>query len=102
MASSRTPWASAISRAASSSSSRTAKCSRRRATATPTSQRKRPVDPERTLFRAGSVAKLVTHTAVMQLVEQGKLDLDADIAKYLDFPVPDAMRSASRSRCTTS
>ena len=51
---------------------------------------KRPVDPQRTLFRAGSVAKLVTHTAVMQLVEQGKLDLDADIAKYLDFPVPDA------------
>jgi CubicO group peptidase (beta-lactamase class C family) len=51
---------------------------------------KRPVDPERTLFRAGSVAKLVTHTAVMQLVEQGKLDLDGDIAKYLDFPVPDA------------
>jgi CubicO group peptidase (beta-lactamase class C family) len=50
----------------------------------------KPVDPERTLFRAGSVAKLVTHTAVMQLVEQGKLDLDADIAKYLDFPVPDA------------
>lgn len=51
---------------------------------------KRPVDPERTLFRAGSVAKLVTHTAAMQLVEQGKLDLDGDIAKYLDFPVPDA------------
>jgi CubicO group peptidase (beta-lactamase class C family) len=51
---------------------------------------KRPVDPERTLFRAGSVAKLVTHTAVMQLVEQGKLDLDGDIAQYLDFPVPDA------------
>ena len=51
---------------------------------------KRPVDPQRTLFRAGSVAKLVTHTAVMQLVEQGKLDLDADIARYLDFPVPDA------------
>ena len=51
---------------------------------------KRRVDPERTLFRAGSVAKLVTHTAVMQLVEQGKLDLDGDIAKYLDFPVPDA------------
>ncbi len=51
---------------------------------------RRPVDPERTLFRAGSVAKLVTHTAVMQLVGEGKLDLDADIAKYLDFPVPDA------------
>ena len=51
---------------------------------------RKPVDPERTLFRAGSVAKLVTHTAVMQLVEQGKLDLDGDIAQYLDFPVPDA------------
>jgi CubicO group peptidase (beta-lactamase class C family) len=51
---------------------------------------KKPVDPERTLFRAGSVAKLVTHTAVMQLIEQGKLDLDADIAKYLDFPIPEA------------
>lgn len=51
---------------------------------------KRPVDPERTLFRAGSVAKLITHTAVMQLVEQGKLDLDADIATYLDVPVPAA------------
>jgi CubicO group peptidase (beta-lactamase class C family) len=51
---------------------------------------KKPVDPERTMFRAGSVAKLVTHTAVMQLVEQGKLDLDADIAQYLDFPIPEA------------
>jgi CubicO group peptidase (beta-lactamase class C family) len=51
---------------------------------------KQPVDPERTMFRAGSVAKLVVHTAVMQLVEQGKLDLDADIQQYLDFPVPDA------------
>jgi CubicO group peptidase (beta-lactamase class C family) len=51
---------------------------------------KRPVDPQLTLFRAGSVAKLVTHTAVMQLVEQGKLDLDADIQGYLDLPVPQA------------
>lgn len=51
---------------------------------------KRPVDPERTMFRAGSVAKLVTHTAAMQLVEQGKLDLDGDIKQYLDLPVPDA------------
>jgi CubicO group peptidase (beta-lactamase class C family) len=50
----------------------------------------KPVDPERTLFRAGSVAKLVTHTAVMQLVEQGKLDLDGDIAQYLDLPIPEA------------
>src|SRR6184192_4379137 len=32
---------------------------------------RQPVDPERTLFRAGSVSKLFTWTAVMQLVEQG-------------------------------
>ena len=50
----------------------------------------KPVDPQRTLFRAGSVAKLVTDTAVMQQVELGKLDLDADINAYLDFRIPDA------------
>ena len=48
-----------------------------------------PVDPEQTLFRIGSVGKLFTWTAVMQLVEQGKLDLDADINDYLDFRIPD-------------
>ena len=47
------------------------------------------VDPEQTLFRIGSVTKLFTWTAVMQLVEQGKLDLDADINTYLDFRIPD-------------
>lgn len=46
-----------------------------------------PVDPLRTLFRPGSVSKLVTWTAVMQLVEQGKIDLDADINTYLDFRI---------------
>ena len=46
-----------------------------------------PVDPAGTLFRPGSVSKLVTWTAAMQLVDQGKLDLDADINKYLDFRV---------------
>jgi CubicO group peptidase (beta-lactamase class C family) len=49
---------------------------------------RRPVDPERTLFRPGSVSKLFTWTAVMQLVEAGKLDLDADINSYLDFKIP--------------
>jgi CubicO group peptidase (beta-lactamase class C family) len=47
-----------------------------------------PVDPERTLFRPGSVSKLFTWTAVMQMVEQGKLDLDADVNKYLDYKIP--------------
>lgn len=45
----------------------------------------RPVDPDRTLFRVGSVSKVVSATAVMQLVEEGRLDLDADVQEYLDF-----------------
>ncbi|MBD8611962.1 beta-lactamase family protein [Frigoribacterium sp. CFBP 13729] len=45
----------------------------------------RPVDPDDTLFRIGSVSKVVSATAIMQLVEQGKLDLDADVQQYLDF-----------------
>ena len=47
-----------------------------------------PVDGERTLFRIGSTSKLFTWTAVMQLVEQGKLDLDKDVNSYLDFKIP--------------
>jgi len=43
------------------------------------------VDPERTLFRVGSVSKVVSATAVMQLVEKGDLDLDTDVQQYLDF-----------------
>ena len=46
------------------------------------------VDPDRTLFRPGSTSKLFTWTAVMQLVEQGKLDLDRDVNDYLDFRIP--------------
>ncbi|CAH8245849.1 beta-lactamase family protein [Paenibacillus melissococcoides] len=45
-------------------------------------------DAERTLFRIGSTSKLLTWTAVMQLVEQGKLDLNADINRYLDVKIP--------------
>lgn len=44
------------------------------------------VDPAQTLFRPGSVSKLFTWTSIMQLVEQGKLDLDTDVNTYLrDF-----------------
>lgn len=51
---------------------------------------KKPVSAEETLFRPGSVSKLFTWTAVMQLVEQGKLDLDRSVNDYLDFKIPDA------------
>ena len=49
---------------------------------------KKPVSVDDTLFRPGSVSKLFTCTAVMQLVEQGKLDLDRDVNDYLDFRIP--------------
>jgi len=49
---------------------------------------KRPVDPDRTLFRPGSISKLFTWTAVMQLVEQHRIDLDRDVNTYLDFKIP--------------
>jgi CubicO group peptidase (beta-lactamase class C family) len=49
---------------------------------------KRPVDPATTIFRPGSVSKLFTWTAVMQLVQAGKIDLDADVNKYIDFTIP--------------
>lgn len=49
------------------------------------------VDPSRHLFRAASVSKLITATAVMQLVESGKVDLDTDVNHYLPSPiVPEA------------
>ncbi|HJT81504.1 MAG TPA: serine hydrolase domain-containing protein, partial [Chthoniobacterales bacterium] len=49
---------------------------------------KKPVVADQTLFRPGSISKVFTATAVMQLVEQGKLDLDRDVNEYLDFPIP--------------
>lgn len=49
-----------------------------------------PVVADETLFRVGSVSKLFTSTAVMQLVEEGKLDLDKDVNRYLDdVEIPD-------------
>ena len=53
-------------------------------------ENKKPVSAEETLFRPGSVSKLFTWTAVMQLAEQGKLDLDRDVNDYIDFKIPEA------------
>ena len=47
-----------------------------------------PVVADRTLFRVGSISKLFTATAIMQLVEKGLLNLDDDVNKYLpDFQI---------------
>jgi CubicO group peptidase (beta-lactamase class C family) len=46
------------------------------------------VDASRTLFRIGSVSKVFTAVAALQLVEARKLDLQQDIRAYLpDFPL---------------
>lgn len=54
-------------------------------------ERHLPVDPERTVFATGSTGKLFTWVAVMQQIEQGALDLDTDVNRYLqggDLRVP--------------
>ncbi|HYX46897.1 MAG TPA: serine hydrolase domain-containing protein [Sphingomicrobium sp.] len=51
-------------------------------------EKKIKVDPKSTLFRPGSISKLFTWTALMQQVEQGKVDLNADVNKYIDFKIP--------------
>ena len=50
---------------------------------------RKPVVADQTLFRPGSISKLLIWTAVMQLVEAGQLDLDADVNTYVtDFKIP--------------
>lgn len=46
-------------------------------------ENKKTIDPMTTVFEYGSVSKLFVWTAVMQLVEQGKIDLNEDIKTYL-------------------
>ncbi|MGB7444834.1 MAG: serine hydrolase domain-containing protein, partial [Coleofasciculaceae cyanobacterium] len=58
-----------------------------------------PVDADKTLFRVASISKLFAGTAAMQLYEQGKLDLNADVSQYLtDFemenPFPEPVTAA--------
>ena len=51
-----------------------------------------PVDPAKTLMRTGSTCKLVTATAAMQLVEDGRLQLDTDVNQYLDsLEIPNSL-----------
>ena len=50
-------------------------------------EKRTPMDAQKTMIRPGSTSKLFTWTAVMQLVEQGKIDLDRNVDDYLDFKV---------------
>ncbi len=48
-----------------------------------------PVDAQQTLFRPGSVSKMFTWAALLQQVELGRVDLDADVNSYIDFKIPE-------------
>lgn len=49
---------------------------------------RQPMDAERSVVHIGSAGKTFTAVAVMQLVEQGLVDLDADVTTYIDFDIP--------------
>ncbi len=52
--------------------------------------KKTPVDPSQTVFKVGSVSKLFTTVAVLQLAERGYISLDSDVNKYLStFKIED-------------
>ncbi|MFB6365411.1 serine hydrolase [Paenibacillus elgii] len=52
-------------------------------------ERKIPVDPDRSVFRVASTSKVIAATAVMQLAEQGKIDLNQDMNTYMgEIPIP--------------
>ena len=53
-------------------------------------------NPEMTMFRIGSLSKLFTWTAIMQLVERGILDLDTDVNEYLDFEIPSKLEGSDQ------
>jgi len=49
-------------------------------------ERRTPVDVDRTLFRIGSISKLVTAMGVMSLVDRGAIRLDDPVTKYVATP----------------
>ncbi|MHA2308350.1 MAG: serine hydrolase domain-containing protein, partial [Candidatus Heimdallarchaeaceae archaeon] len=53
------------------------------------------VDPNGTLFRIGSISKTFNAIAVLQLVEDGLLNLDTDVNEYLtEFKIPETYTEA--------
>lgn len=49
-----------------------------------------PADPERTLYRVGSISKIMTAVATLQLVERGRIGLDENVNAYLNrWSLPD-------------
>ncbi len=62
-------------------------------------EKKTPVDPATTIFRWASVSKVFPFAGVLQMVDQGKMDLDADVNQYLrDWQVPNDFSKPIRVR----
>ena len=57
-----------------------------------------PADPDRSLFRIASISKPFVWTAIMQLVEQGRLDLEDNVNSYIDFQIPATFEAPIRIR----
>jgi CubicO group peptidase (beta-lactamase class C family) len=57
-----------------------------------------PADPDQSLFRIASITKPFVWTALMQLVEQGRLSLDDPVDQYLDFSIPASYPESIRIR----
>ncbi len=60
----------------------------------------RPVDPERTLFRIGSVSKTFTYLAALKLIDAGRIKLDDEVNAHLPpaLKLPDDGRAPVRVR----
>ena len=50
-------------------------------------QPRREVDPERTLFRIGSISKTFSYLETLKLIDAGKLQLNAEVNDYLPPPI---------------
>lgn len=56
-------------------------------------EKKIPVDPNHTIFRVASLAKLFTAAGVLKLVDEGKVQFNQDINSYLHtFQIPETFR----------
>jgi CubicO group peptidase (beta-lactamase class C family) len=56
---------------------------------------KRGINPDKTIFPIASITKVFTATALMQLVDRGRLDLHANVNRYLtSLQVPDTYPQA--------
>jgi CubicO group peptidase (beta-lactamase class C family) len=52
-------------------------------------EKQTPVTPDKTIFRIGSISKLFTAHAIVQLADLNKLSLDHDVNRYLAYPKVD-------------